>query len=121
MNKLITGIGGVFFRSNNSKALAIWYEEHLGINSMESSSIWQQEAGPTVFAPFKADTTYFGKMEQQFMLNLRVTDFEKLLDQLSKAGVKIEEEQIDESYGKFAWIYDPEGNKIELWQPKEEV
>lgn len=120
MEKLVTGIGGLFFRSKDHKALALWYEQHFGINSMQSGSVWTQEAGPTVFSPFKQDTQYFGSPEQQFMLNLRVSDLDKLLEQLAAAGVKTDEKSPDESYGKFAWAYDPEGNKIELWQPLEE-
>lgn len=108
----VTGFGGFFFRSKDNKALTQWYEQHLGINGMA----WQQEAGPTVFAPFKQDTTYFGT-EQQFMLNFRVEGLDALLDKLAAAGVRIDENRMEESYGKFAWIYDPEGNKIELWEP----
>lgn len=120
MEKLVTGIGGLFFRSKDHKALALWYEQHFGINSMQSGGIWQQEAGPTVFTPFKQDTKYFGSETQQFMLNLRVSDLDKLLEQLAAAGVKLDKKSPDESYGKFAWAYDPEGNKIELWQPLDE-
>jgi predicted enzyme related to lactoylglutathione lyase len=115
MEKLVTGIGGIFFRSKDHKALAQWYEKYFGITMP-----WQQEAGPTAFAPSKADTDYFGSMEQQFMLNFRVSDLDKFLAQLKTAGVKIDEKTMDESYGKFAWVYDPEGNKIELWQPIED-
>jgi glyoxylase I family protein len=111
----VTGFGGLFFRSKDSKALAVWYAEHLGINGME----WQQEAGPTVFAPFKHDTAYFDS-HQQFMINFRVEGLDALLHKLAAAGVRIDENRMEESYGKFAWIYDPEGNKIELWEPAEE-
>jgi glyoxylase I family protein len=112
----VTGLGGIFFRSKDSKALSQWYETHLGVNGMA----WQQEAGPTVFAPFKQDTTYFGSNEQQFMLNFRVEGLNELLQQLAAAGVRIDDNKMEESYGKFAWIYDPEGNKIELWEPAAE-
>ncbi|MFL9842937.1 VOC family protein [Flavobacterium rhizosphaerae] len=112
----VTGFGGLFFRSKDNKALAQWYEKHLGINGMA----WQQEAGPTVFAPFKQDTTYFGSPGQQFMMNFRVEGLEELLQQLKAAGVRIDEERMEESYGKFAWIYDPDGNKVELWEPTPE-
>jgi glyoxylase I family protein len=115
MTKLVTGIGGLFFRAKDNKNLTAWYEKHFGLNMG-----WQQEAGPTVFAPFKEDTNYFGRKEQQFMLNLRVSDLAKLLDQLKKEGVKMDEKVEEMEYGKFAWVYDPEGNKIELWQPAEE-
>ncbi|KOS04740.1 glyoxalase [Flavobacterium akiainvivens] len=109
----VTGFGGFFFRSKDSKALAAWYEEHLGVNGMA----WQQEAGSTVFAPFKQDTTYFGSDAQQFMLNFRVEGLDALIENLKAAGVRVDDNRMEESYGKFAWIYDPEGNKIELWEP----
>lgn len=107
----------MFFRTKDSKAMGQWYEKHFGINSSETGWIWQQDAGPTVFSPFKEDTDYFGKPEQQFMLNLRVSNLDALLDQLKAAGVKIDPKRQDEGYGRFAWVYDPEDNKIELWEP----
>ena len=70
MANKITGFGGFFFRSKDSKALGKWYEDHFGINSMQSGTVWEQQAGPTVFAPFKEDTSYFGKPEQQLCLTL---------------------------------------------------
>ncbi|MES2513185.1 MAG: VOC family protein [Bacteroidota bacterium] len=116
MENLVSGIGGIFFRSKDNKGLAQWYEKHFGI-----SMVWQQEKGKTAFAPFKADTDYFGNMDQQFMINFRVPDIEKLLNKLNEADVKIDENRMnDDTYGKFAWVYDPEGNKIELWEPVKE-
>jgi glyoxylase I family protein len=115
--KRVTGIGGIFFRSKDSAALAQWYEKHFGINSMQSNQVWQQEAGATVFAPFKEDTTYFGNMQQQFMINLRVEGLDELVEQLKAEGVKVDDERQNLDYGKFAWVYDPEGNKVELWEP----
>jgi glyoxylase I family protein len=111
----VTGIGGIFFRAQDTKALGTWYEKYFGINSMGGTETWKQEAGPTVFAPFKADTTYFGQ-NQQFMINLRVEGLEELLETLKADGITVENHD-DVSYGKFAWVYDPEGNKIELWEP----
>lgn len=119
MSRLTTGFGGFFFRAKDPKALGAWYEQYFGINSMQSGEIWKQDHGPTVFAPFREDTDYFGQ-EQQFMINFRVTDMEKLLEQLKAGGVRIDEKRTDDSIGKFAWVYDPEGNKIELWQPAPE-
>jgi glyoxylase I family protein len=113
MEKIVTGIGGVFFRSKDNKALSEWYEKHFGINGVQ----WEQEAGPTAFAPFKANTEKFGSMDQQFMLNFRVSDLDKLLGGLEAAGVRIDEKTESDEYGKFASVYDPEGNKIELWEP----
>ena len=117
MAAIITGIGGFFFRSKNPEALGVWYEKHFGINSMGSRYIWNQEAGPTVFSPFARDTDYFGSSGQQFMLNFRVRDLERLLTELKAQDVLVDEKRMDEGYGKFAWVYDPEGNKIELWEP----
>ncbi len=121
MSRFVTGIGGFFFRSSNHKELAKWYDQHFGINSAETGYIWPQDAGPTVFSPFKQDTDYFGKKEQQFMLNFRVNDLDGFLKKLKEAGVKIDEKRQDEGYGKFAWVYDPDGNKIELWEPVTEA
>ena len=115
MEKLVSGIGGIFFRAKDHKGLAQWYEKHFGI-----PMAWETEKGTTAFSPFKADTDYFGNMNQQFMINFRVTNIDKLLAQLQEAGVKIDENRMNESYGKFAWVYDPEGNKIELWEPVED-
>lgn len=111
----VTGLGGIFFRSKDHKALAAWYEKHFGL-----SQGWQQEAGATVFAPFKEDTTYFANAQQQFMLSLRVEGLDKLVEQLKADGVKIDEDRQEMEYGKFAWVYDPEGNKVELWEPPQE-
>ena len=108
------GIGGVFFRSRDTKALAAWYETHLGI-----SGFWNQEAGPTVFAPFPADTDYF-PVDRQWMLNFRVDDLDALIAQLEAAGIAVEtrpDEWDTPETGRFARIADPEGNPIELWQP----
>jgi len=120
MEKLVTGIGGIFFRSQDDKALAQWYEKHFGINNVQTYEPWQQAAGPTVFAQFKANTDYFGSPEQQFMINFRVSDLDTFVGQLKAAGVRVDEKTMNESFGKFAWVYDPEGNKIELWEPVEE-
>lgn len=114
--KYVTGIGGLFFRSKDPKALGAWYQQHFGIINAGHEP-WVQQEGPTVFAPFKQDTEYFASKEQQFMINLRVSDLDAFLKELEAAGVRIDENKQNESYGKFAWVYDPEGNKIELWQP----
>jgi glyoxylase I family protein len=116
MEHHVTGIGGIFFRAKDHKALARWYTEHFGITDSQSSEMWNTEAGATVFAPFKEDSTYFGK-NQSFMVNFRVRDLDGFVDKLKASGVKIDPERVSESYGKFAWVYDPEGNKIELWEP----
>lgn len=114
--KYVTGIGGIFFRAKDPDALAAWYEKHFGINQVNESGMWEQEAGPTVFSPFKHDTDYFGRKEQQFMINIRVNNIDEFVEKLSADGVKIDDERMDYEYGKFAWVYDPEENKIELWE-----
>jgi glyoxylase I family protein len=111
----VTGIGGLFFRSRDPDARARWYKDHLGIDAGHSA-IWNQEAGMTVFAPFKADSDYFAK-DQPFMLNLRVTDLDALAAKLEAAGIPVErrpEWEVD--FGRFARIHDPEGLPIELWE-----
>ena len=112
----VTGIGGVFFRASDPAALSAWYETHLGV-----AGFWQQDAGLTVFAPFKADTDYFST-DKQWMINLRVDDLDGLMDTLRAAGIAIEtrpDEWDSAEAGKFARIHDPDGNPIELWQPPE--
>ena len=108
-----TGIGGVFFRSRDTDALARWYEEHLGV-----PGFWNQEAGFTVFAPFKQETTYFPP-DRQWMINFRVDDLDGLMEKLQSAGIAIETRQEWDSpeTGRFARVADPEGNQIELWEP----
>ena len=109
-----TGIGGVFFRARDTVALARWYQTHLGI-----SDFWTQEAGPTVFAPFNADTDYF-PADRQWMINLRVDDLDGLLDNLRLSGIAVETRPAEWDSletGRFARILDPEGNPVELWQP----
>jgi predicted enzyme related to lactoylglutathione lyase len=113
----VTGIGGVFFRARDPEALAKWYLDHLGIES-PGPSIWRQEAGPTVMMPFAQETDYFGRSEQQWMINFRVADLDAMVAQLDAAGIAVERrDEWDSEIGRFARIHDPEGNPIELWQP----
>ncbi|MEX0351371.1 MAG: VOC family protein [Paracoccaceae bacterium] len=117
----VAGFGGFFFRSEDPKALAQWYLDNLGINLVPNdyeTPCWQQEAGPTVFAPFEKITEYFGNAEKQFMLNFRVRDLDAMIAQLQAAGVEVRRDP-DSPYpnGRFAWLNDPEGNPIELWEP----
>lgn len=114
----VTGIGGVFFRATDPAALAGWYAKHLGID-LSHSPVWMQQAGPTVFAPFKHDTDYFAA-DKQWMLNFRVDDLVGMLSQLATAGIAAETRADwdgDGSHGYFARIHDPDGNPIELWEP----
>ncbi|MCT8159213.1 VOC family protein [Pseudoruegeria sp. SHC-113] len=119
MEKVI-GFGGVFFRSKDPAALAAWYDTHLGIAQVPQdfdSQPWTPEGGPTVFAPFPADTDYFGDPAQAFMLNFRVSDMDAMLAQLRAAGIEVTESD-PMPIGRFARLQDPEGNPIELWEPK---
>ena len=110
----VTGIGGVFFRAKDPAALSDWYKKNLGINGMD----WVQQQGQTVFAPFPADTDYFGSESQNFMLNFRVDDLDGMLKQLRLNNVKIVKDVEEQTgVGRFASIEDPEGNRIELWEP----
>lgn len=112
----VLGIGGYFLRANDPTALATWYRDVLGLDSDENGS-WNQEAGPTVFAPFEADTDYFGSTSQQTMLNFRVRDLDAMLAQLRTAGADVAGEAQDfAGIGRFGWVTDPEGNRVELWQ-----
>ena len=113
----VTGIGGLFFRSIDPDARAAWYRQHLGIVAGQDG-VWDQQAGPTVFAPFPANTDYFAP-GQPFMLNLRVIDLARLVSDLEAAGVAVERRADWEAtaYGSFARIVDPEGLPIELWEP----
>ncbi len=116
----VTGIGGFFFRAKDPKALAKWYEDNLGVTQVPDDydkPAWRTEAGTTVFAPFKHDTTYFGDMRNQWMINFRVPDLDKMAAQLRKAGATVDIDPETYPNGRFAHTTDPEGNRIELWQP----
>tara|TARA_R110000868_G_scaffold244349_2_gene500633 strand:+ start:95328 stop:96677 length:1350 start_codon:yes stop_codon:yes gene_type:complete len=120
--KRVTGIGGLFFKSKNSKELVAWYCKHLGLKTDDYGSTfwWKDNKGnncSTQWSPFAEDTTYFAPSEKQFMQNFRVHNLEELLLQLKEEGVTIVGEMESYDYGKFGWIMDPEGNKIELWEP----
>ena len=121
----VTGIGGIFFKSSEPKKLYGWYEKHLGIKSDLNSGAmfkWREDGDPTqegmtVWAIFPRDTKYFGPSPAPFMLNYRVENLDELLAALRAEGVEIDPKREDYDYGRFAWIFDPEGNKIELWEP----
>lgn len=113
----VTGIGGIFFRARDPEALGAWYEEHLGVGGGEHG-IWMQDAGPTVFSPFPADSDYF-PAAQGTMLNFRVEGLDELVASLEAAGIEVTRnpEWDAPGVGRFARIADPEGNAIELWEP----
>lgn len=113
----VDGIGGYFLRATDPDALRAWYRECLGLEADENG-LWSQGTGPTVFATFESDTDYFGSRTQQSMLNFRVRDLDAMLAQLRAGGADVDEEiQEMDGIGRFGWVRDPEGNRIELWQP----
>lgn len=120
----ILGIGGVFFKSTNRNQTREWYSKHLGLADKGGGAMlkWREHDDPqkehiTVWTVFPATTKYFDPSPAPFMVNYIVDDLDALLDRLKEEGVKIDDKRMNESYGKFAWIYDLDGNKIELWQP----
>jgi catechol 2,3-dioxygenase-like lactoylglutathione lyase family enzyme len=135
--KRVTGIGGIFFKSENPAQLYDWYEKHLGIqrdpHGQGASFPWRElhgadgteprPEGLTAWSIFPATTKYFGASKASFMVNYRVDNLDALLEDLKKSGIEIDPRREDYDYGRFAWITDPDGNRIELWEltkPKEE-
>ncbi len=125
--KRVTGLGGVFFKSEEPQKLREWYGKHLGL-AMEdwgSTFFWidpnnpeAKEQGRTIWSAFEKDTTYFDPSAKPYMFNYRVENLDELLKVLREEGVTVIDKVEEVSYGKFGWIMDPEGNKIELWEPK---
>ncbi len=124
----VTGIGGVFLKARDPKALSAWYAEHLGVPLNDwggANFLWSDEVpattGSTAWSVFPSDSKYFGPGNdagpQAAMINYRVDDLDGLIAKLEAAGVWIDPKREDASYGRFAWIKDPEGNRVELWQP----
>ena len=113
----VLGIGGYFIRAADPASLGAWYRDCLGLDADEHG-LWRQGDGPTVFATFESGTDYFGSRAQQAMLNFRVRDLEAMLAQLRAKGADVAGETQDmEGVGRFGWVTDPEGNRVELWQP----
>ena len=124
----VNGIGGVFIKVKDPDGLANWYKENLGINFMEGNYAafpWINEKpetpGTTVFSFFKESSDYFSPSQSKIMINFRVKDLQALLLSLKEKGIWVAEKTEDLDYGSFGWTMDPEGNKIELWQPKDEA
>ncbi|ESQ74135.1 VOC family protein [Asticcacaulis sp. AC402] len=113
----VVGIGGVFFRARDPKALLQWYQSHLGIMTTDDYQ-WRQAAGPTVFMPFSETTDYF-PADKPWMMNFRVTELDALLASLRAAGIDVTTDAAWDTpeTGRFARIIDPEGNPVELWEP----
>ena len=127
--KRVTGLGGVFFKTADPKKTREWYGKHLGlpVDDYGASFQWLEADKPdakspalTQWSPFAADTKYFQPSEKPYMFNYRVENLVELLKVLKEEGVEIVGEMQEYPYGKFGWIMDPDGNKIELWEPKDE-
>jgi predicted enzyme related to lactoylglutathione lyase len=117
----VAGIGGLFFRANDPTALAQWYKDNLGIDLVPAEyneKPWLQEAGPSVFAPFPLDNEYFGNASKNWMINFRVRDLGAMVEQLRAAKIDVSVNAEIYPNGRFARLCDPEGNPIELWEPK---
>ncbi len=127
MMKRVTGIGGVFFKARDPDGMREWYHKHLGIKSGQygdASFEWRAQGDPerigyTVWSMMADDTTYFDPSTSPFMINYRVADLDGLLKKLREEGVEVDDRIEEYEYGRFGWIMDPEGNRIELWEPPE--
>ncbi|MBZ0273078.1 VOC family protein [bacterium] len=121
----VTGIGGIFFKANDKDGLLAWYRDMLGLPVDEYGCVvfhWNNEpegmpAGQTVWSIFPGDTKYFSPGNATFMVNLRVRDLDAMLRQLREKGAAVDERVEESEFGKFGWVVDPEGHRIELWQP----
>lgn len=121
---LVTGIGGIFFKSRNPPDLARWYRDVLGMPNDPETSAWafpwkdlNGEAGYTVWGVMRASTSYFGNPSQIFMVNLRVSDLDAALARVKAAGAQVEDKIEETPEGRFGWFTDPDGRRVELWQP----
>ena len=124
--KKVTGIGGIFFKCNNPNKMKEWYKTHLGLDTNEYGATfeWKEASdstknGSTQWSPFPETTKYFEPSAKDFMVNYRVADLEALVEELKKEGITIVDEIETYDYGKFVHIIDMEGNKIQLWEPKD--
>jgi predicted enzyme related to lactoylglutathione lyase len=125
----VTGIGGVFFKANDPEALRAWYRDRLGLETRIGGATYQifqwrdhddpARAGSTIWSLFPEKTTYFAPSRKPFIIDYRVSSLDGMLAQLRRHGVAVEAKIADEFNGRFAWLTDPEGNRIELWEPKE--
>ncbi len=130
----VTGIGGIFFKARDPRKLADWYRQHLGIDLKSTGSSatspqyhafeWKEKDNPgktgaTVYSIFSDQTKYFDPSRASFMINYRVANLDRILGELKKEGVTVDDKTDDEPNGRFGWAIDPEGNRFELWEPKE--
>ncbi|MGJ8734054.1 MAG: VOC family protein [Cellulophaga sp.] len=124
--KRVTGLGGFFFKTEDPDKIKQWYKDRLGLDTDRYGCTfwWKDKEGndcSTQWSPMKNDTTYFEPSKSSFMMNFRVENLVKLLEVLKAEGVTIVGEIEEYSYGKFGWILDPDGNKLELWEPKDDA
>lgn len=124
MKKKVTGIGGIFFKTKDPAQIKEWYGKHLGIETDQYGGLFKwrdledkEKVCTSAWSPFNEDTDYFGPSEKEYMFNYRVENLVELLEELKKEGVTVVGEIEEYEYGKFGWIMDPEGRKIELWEP----
>ena len=120
--KRVTGIGGIFFKARDPQALGAWYRTHLGLDVSEWGGTvfrWADDSatGTTLWSAFKHDTDYFAPSTAPFMVNFRVADLHALLAALREEGCDVVDKVEESEYGRFGWVIDPEGNKLELWEP----
>ena len=116
----VIGFGGVFFKARDPKALRAWYAEHLGLDAGDFGAMFEEDEsrpGCTLWTPFEQGTNHFAPSDKPYMFNFRVDDLDALLAKLRAAGIAVEEKVQADEYGRFGWIMDPEGTRIELWQP----
>jgi len=116
--KRVTGIGGIFFKAEQPEVLLAWYEKHLGIQlATDMPGTVFESAGQTVWSLFPKDTKYFSPSTAPFMVNYRVENLLELVNVLREEGVEVDNMIEESEFGKFAWVMDPEGNRVELWEP----
>jgi predicted enzyme related to lactoylglutathione lyase len=124
--KRVTGIGGIFFKSKDPKQLVEWYRKHLGIEAEGWNGFafqWRDdpraERGSTIWSVFPDSTKYLDPSDSPFMINFRVADLTSLLAELRAEGVQVDDKMEESEFGKFSWVMDPDGNRVELWEPPE--
>ncbi len=117
MDDRVTGIGGIFFKAKNKERLLDWYREHLGVDVQNWGGAMFSGQGHTVWSVFKQDSDYFGSGSQRYMVNYRVPNLHRILARLRAEGVTVEAHVEESEFGKFGWILDLEGNRVELWEP----